>query len=164
MRFREWLNNNSAVTTIGAIVILLISLTIMLWRSGFVGGSSPHTDAYYYDLKTHKLFVAQAGQIPPIDAPSGGKDNGVAAAVFSVTNASGSSHRFIGWLERASDRTKKMLKNDPNPMIGLSDNLIRLPQKGAHWVPENSQQGNMIMRRALASHRKPGVKITRVYP
>lgn len=167
MKVREWLNNNSAAATIGAVVILLISLVVMLWSNGVVGGNNRNPDSYYYDVKTHKLFVAKAGQIPPIDAPSG-KNNGVAAHVFSYTDCSDKSSRFIGWLERYTNRAKRMLQNaNQYPDIGPEDDLIRLPNS-SRWFSAMSPQGNMIMTNAIlrhgSKHGKKANKVKRCYP
>lgn len=89
MSIREWMNRHSSVTTLVAVVVLVVALGFvylktMGTRSGQVGGG-----AYYYDLGNGKLFVASATQISPVAAPSGkievrGKqqDAGVLAYVF----------------------------------------------------------------------------------
>jgi len=155
MNLREWLNNNSAVTTTGALVLLLAALMIVLWSSGVFGGSGGGGKlAYYYDLKTKKLFTAEAGQIPPMKAPSGA-NNGVVAHVFSCSDCSDASSRFIGWLERYTDQAKKAFeKSNQFPGANPQSDLIRLPKSNAKWVSAASRAGDHLMHQAKVGRCK----------
>lgn len=189
-KVRDWLNQNSAVTTIGAVVIIIICLVILLWNAGVVGGPSYHRTAYYYDIQTHKLFVSKIGQMAPIKSPSGA-NNGVLAHVFSCTDCSDQSSRFIGWLERYTPKAKKraqMAKKiekkrqdwikahpdaktpppGPDPMAlmmgGPGSTVVRLPKEGAKWVSPMSKAGNAIMSRTISKKCGADQKIKRCYP
>src|SRR5688572_11816004 len=91
MKARDWMNNNSALVTIAAVVLLVISLGVIIMQTKPRGSVGP-VELYYYDLNTGKLFVAMSDQNPPIDAPSGGfrgpdgPPAGVRAHVFGCGN------------------------------------------------------------------------------
>lgn len=92
MSIREYLNNNSAVATIVAVVILVVSLGIIVWSNK--GGSGAAVDVYFYDLNTNQLIVQQAGVVAPVDTGSGTVDYGdgttgpagVMATVYACDN------------------------------------------------------------------------------
>ena len=73
MNVRDWLNQNSALTTMAAVVILICALGFAmchLTKSRGVGSSIGET--YYYDLVEGKVFGGpMLDVLPPIDAPSG---------------------------------------------------------------------------------------------
>jgi len=148
MGLRTWLNNNSAVTTIGAVVLLLVALVVLSWTNGLFGSGSGGVDSYYYDLKTKKLFTADAQKVPPITAPSGA-NNGVLAHVFSCGDCSAASSRYVGWLEKFTPATKKKLEKTHTFMeINPQTDLIRLPQGKSKWVPSSSMMGSKIITHA----------------
>lgn len=66
---REWLNKNSAMVTIAAVVLLVVALSILVMSFRRVDASD--AGAYYFDLNTGRLFTASMTEIPPIEAPSG---------------------------------------------------------------------------------------------
>lgn len=71
MKMRDWMNNNSALVTVGAVVVLILSLGYIVWSSKGPGYGPRVIDIYYYDLNTKQVFVGKSDQYPPIDAPSG---------------------------------------------------------------------------------------------
>ena len=92
MSIREYLNNNSAVATILAVVLLIVALGVIYWTSS--GTSRGPISVYYYDMNTKKLIEA-TGETPPFDTGSGqytytGNESGpagVSAAVYSCTDS-----------------------------------------------------------------------------
>lgn len=160
MKLRDWLNNNSAIVTIGAVVLLIGALfaIIMQMRSG---PSGPRViDVYFYDLNTQKLFAAKSDQIPPIDTPSGpapgGAPAGVRAYVFACNDCGNENDRFIGWLEMYTPEAKALLTQPPptDPQQALerdmrvyevweSGQLIR-GVNDTRWVPQSSQEAMNI--------------------
>ncbi len=92
MSLREYLNNNSAVATIVAVVLLIVALGIIYWTTGSRNAGPIAT--YYYDMTTQKLVAAEA-QIPPFDTGSSqytysGNETGpagVQAQVYSCTDS-----------------------------------------------------------------------------
>lgn len=81
MKMRDFLNNNSALVTILAVVILVISLGVIIMNTRGPGAIRA-IDLYFYDVSNGQLFVASSDQIPPIDT-AGGANMGVRAHVFA---------------------------------------------------------------------------------
>jgi hypothetical protein len=163
MAIRDTLNNNPAITTVGAVVVLVICLgLVVLQLTG--GGSAGGGSDYYYDLNTGKIFVAEAAQAP-IKAPSGPTDNGNPAGVRAIIYACGECGSYDGMDQQqiAENGGKlaylvRMQNNQPQQQQG-GDNgnqqrppspmfmqpLVSRPDK-IQWVRETSQQAQSIVR------------------
>jgi hypothetical protein len=114
MKLRDWMNNNSAVVTIGAVVLLIGALAAIIFQMKPSGYGPRVIDVYYFDLNTQKLFTAKSDQIPPIETPSGpvpgiGAPAGVRAYVFACNDCGNESDRFVGWLEMYTPEAKALL-------------------------------------------------------
>jgi hypothetical protein len=130
MQIREWVNKNSAVTTIVAVVMLFAAL-YYLWKTINPSPPPPITHVFYYDMITGKLFPAPTAEFPPIETPdnsklANGDPAGVKANVFSCTRCR-EGEWYIGYLEtylpgakaaqiRMNEETERMAKMPPpNP-------------------------------------------------
>lgn len=86
MKLRDWMNNNSAIVTVGAVALLCVAVGLLIYESRGPSYYIP-SKAYFYDLNTGKLFAASAKDIPPIAAPSGpyhgDKAGGVKAYIYA---------------------------------------------------------------------------------
>mgnify|MGYP006272455861 CR=1 FL=1 len=86
MKIREYLNQNSSIGILAAVVLLVISLFI-IYRQLTGGGSGPQiTELYYFDLNTGRVVAGPSDAIPPIDTDSGpyqGEPAGVRANIFA---------------------------------------------------------------------------------
>ncbi|HAI14361.1 MAG TPA: hypothetical protein DCM28_21835 [Phycisphaerales bacterium] len=149
MNLREWMNQNSAVVTIIAVVLLLVSLgvIIMTLTPKQVGRV---VDVYFMDTDDGKLFVDKSDQLPPVVAPSG-KD-GVRAFIFSCSDCGDEASHFVGWLETYTPAAKKAIEAPVEGPEGGMDNY-ELIENGhmvadpvsKKWVPANSEYGFKIM-------------------
>lgn len=147
-KVREWVNRNSAIVTIGAVVVLILSLgTIILSQ----GGRAPvrPVDVYYYDVGTGDLFQEKNTLIPPISAPSG--KPGVRAYVFACGDCGDDSKRFIGWLEMYTPDAKRIMTSPPTEAENMDafevmerGHLISVPGNN-EWVSMSSEEGFEIM-------------------
>lgn len=119
MKLRDWLNNNSAVVTILAVVILILSLGFIIMQASGPKYKAQIVDVYYYDLGNGTIFTAKSNEIPPIESKSGpgpaGNPQGVRAYVFSCGDCKNESERFVGWLEMYTREAKEMMQS-PNRM------------------------------------------------
>lgn len=104
---------------------------------------------WYYDLNTGQLFTGKIEDVAPIDAPSGplpdGGQAGVKAYVFSYGDCDDENQRVVGWLERASVNTKKVLtesKSDPqgaggdlsiDDWIDVLATPLQISEDGSPW-------------------------------
>ncbi len=119
MKLRDWMNNNSAVVTVGAVVVLILSLGYIVWSSRGRSYGPRVIDVYFYDLNTNQLFTAKSDQIPPIETASGpvpgsGAPAGVRAYVFACNDCSDENDRFVGWLEMYTPEAKAVLTQPPS--------------------------------------------------
>jgi hypothetical protein len=130
MQIRDWVNKNSAVTTIISVVLLFCAL-FYLMKTVFPSPPAPIKEVFYYDVMTGKLFPAPVEEYPPIATPDGsmlasGQPAGVKANVFSCTRCR-EGDWYIGYLEtylpqareiqiRQAEEMKKMAEQPlPDP-------------------------------------------------
>lgn len=159
MKLREFMNNNPAIVTVGAVVVLVVALGILFSSMGGGGSGQTIRELYFYDLNTNELFVGDAQQYPPIEAPSGpmdgGHNAGVRAVVFGCGDCS-ESNRYIAWLETYTMDVKQKLETPRQPgenydpameadmMMMMEDgHLVRSPD-GGDWYPYNSPEAQQI--------------------
>ena len=163
---KSWINSNPIIIillTNVSVILLIIVIYIMYKPNNTV---IPQTDkAWYYDLNTSRLFVADSDKQSPIAAPSGplsgGGFAGVKAYVFSYVKDPNESQRFIGFLE----------KNDPNYVNsktvegfarwGEGKLIKRVGDK--QWYSATSPEGKEILKRILRQNLN-GDNPTQVLP
>jgi hypothetical protein len=92
---RQWLNENPAVVTIGAIVLMVLAFLGILYQMGVFGGGDRTDRAYYFDRNTERMVVGDTDATPPIDTGSG-EYNGEPAGVRVTIFACGSCSNFKG--------------------------------------------------------------------
>ena len=71
MGLREFMNNNSAMATVVAIVVLIVVLGVMYQCNFADRRSSVQTSMYFHDLNDGTAFVRSVTEMPPIGVPSG---------------------------------------------------------------------------------------------
>ena len=113
MTIREFLNKNSPVVVICAILVL-IGCVVFVLHTNETLHPPMIKNAYYYDLETGKIFIGPSDGIPPIPSPSGHKDPngnnmGVRAILFSCGKCDDESSRFIGYLETLTPEAKEQM-------------------------------------------------------
>lgn len=157
MSLRSYMNNNPAIVTVAAIVVLLICLGLIYRSLAGGGGTAQTIDVWYYDLNTGDLFVESSDSQPPIEAPSGpfeGHPAGVRAYVFACeeSGCDDPAQRKIGYLEMYTADAKAAITN-PDPNAGPQEyeviemgRLVKAPEGGG-WVPAMSNQGMMLTER-----------------
>lgn len=152
MKARNWLNNNSAMVTILAVVVLILSLGYIIIQNRPASYAPRIYDVYYYDLGEKKLFVDKNNKFAPITAPSG-ENRGARAYVYSCGECSDSSSLFIGHLEMFTPDAKKNLENPPpidadgnTPYIDYYEEgrMVRAEAENAKWLPANSNEAFQI--------------------
>jgi hypothetical protein len=169
---RNWIHRHPLVGVCGAIVVLLISGTVL--AMALTPAKRGVRGAYYYDLSTATLFVSPVSQLTPIIPPAAdgttpdtGEAAGVRAYVYSCGSCDVEAERSIGWLEmynpdvlqRAreghgasqdsegpSGFTIMMLEENP---VGI---LVAKPPASAadkvQWMPIRSSAGNELLSAA----------------
>ncbi len=141
-RAREWVNQNSAAVTIGAVVILIFSLAY-LWFSNSSGspGSRAVMNAYFYDVESNEMFEAKADELPPIMSKNNHK--AYKAYVFTCGECSNEADRFVGYYEGFTDdyKTKRQAAIDAAKAGGK----VPMPDE-AMYMEEGYSKGRMISR------------------
>ncbi len=167
MSIRSYLNNNPAIVTIAAIVLLLVCLGV-IYRTLSGGGGGPRiVDIYFYDLGSGEVFIGPSDSLPPIDAPSGpynGKPAGVRAYVFSCTDCSDENSRFVGYLETYTDEAKAALTSGEAPDAYEyydGGRLIKRPDEEG-WARAESEEGFALIE--SVSTLCPGGVLKPCYP
>ncbi len=136
MQIREWVNKNSAVTTIISVVLLFCAL-FYLMRTVFPPPPEPITKVFYYDIITGKLFPAPVEEYPPIATPdnstlANGQPAGVKANVFSCTRCR-EGDWYIGYLETYLPEAREVQIRMNEEMKKMSEQP--LPEPGAAGTP-----------------------------
>jgi len=118
---REFLNNNSMIATLVAVLILVISLIIVFRQVSGPRRSPGDYKAYYYVLETGERITAPLAQIPPIMTEDG--NEAVRAMVFDCGKCENESDFFIGYLLRytpeGKQKQQELLERYQDP--GLSE-------------------------------------------
>lgn len=150
MSIRDFLNNNSALVTILAVVLLIVALGFIVMQLGGGGNRVRTIPVYYYDLDTGELFERESDTIPPVETSSG-EMNGVRAFVFACNDCSDESDRFVGYLEMFTQEAKEILEMAPEDRpedvpydFYESGRLVKTPESD-RWFEANSPQGFQIM-------------------
>ena len=155
-RVREWVNQNSAAVTIGAVVVLIFSLAY-LWIQN-KGPSIPNRGVmqfYYYDVVSGEQFIAKGDDIPPIVRENGHK--AFKAYVFTCGSCSNEAERFVGYYEGFTDEYKAKRQaaieaaKSGNPGGGIPDAAMYMEEglsegrmlsiNGKEWVTSDSPEG-----------------------
>lgn len=174
---RHWLNENSAVTTIGAVVLLMIALGVMLATlTGGGGGDDDYeapTARFFYDLNTGELFSVPLTELPPVDRgepfklPNGQTMPAGVEAVVLAADGAPEDQYVIGWVETLRpERRAELLASleseadAPQAVREIeleilhesfySERLVMDPNDpDRRFVPRFSEAGERIIRRAL---------------
>ncbi len=187
MNVREYLNNNSALVTIAAVALLVISLGLIILNNR---GNAPGgvVDVYYFDLNTQKLVVAPSDRLSPFDGgsgtfayPDGEHGSVVRAMVFACGECEGirpdmslaeleAAGGFIGYLQIMTQRARELQERsqageeltEADFDIMYSQGNLIADVSGQRWFPEMSDQAMRIMDQA--SQRCAGQPIQACLP
>ena len=163
MSIREWMNNNSTMVTIGAVVILALAL-MFLWLQ--TRPTSPGGDAYFFDTATETFFLGPSVAFAPVTPPGSSELTGVSARLYACGECPTPSQirgktveelEALGvtyvYFERYPESALPFLhgerdlpENAPDPIESLQ---VRRPGD-TEWVREFSRQGQAIAMGAEA--------------
>ncbi|MCC7191866.1 MAG: hypothetical protein IT444_03695 [Phycisphaeraceae bacterium] len=171
MKLRDWVNKNSAVVTILAVLILILSLAAIVWNS--TPTSYKPVDMWYYDMGSEapdhldRLFAGKGNELPPIASPSGklnenGEPMGARAWVYSCGDCADKKSRFIAYIEVYSKEAKELFTNPAKVSTSAMPPPLRpedmLKQEEGHYIKEpdsdkwyqfQSPEGNNIRMKVL---------------
>ena len=104
---RQWVNDNSAVVTVAAVVVLVLAV-LFIFRGQFGGGIDiPNADelqAYFYDTVTEEVFVDKQNKIPPFVNEAGHEC--VKVRMYTCGNCA-ESERWPAFYEKFTEDMKK---------------------------------------------------------
>src|SRR6266853_2865656 len=101
----------NSVTGKLVIAIVLLALAVFFFVKFSPSHESQDDQAYFYDLKEQKLFVAPRSSIPPIPGIKTKDLIGVRAVVISTNgNPKDKTSRKIAYLERYAPELKRVLE------------------------------------------------------
>lgn len=153
MSAREFFNNNPAVVTGGAVLVLVICLTLISCQLFGLGGNSASGDkVVYYDLSTDKIMLLKA-----VDRPASPlADN--ATAFRATIHACGECGKikdgmtqqeiedagmFVAYLMEIP--TREDMQMGPGGMMGIQ----YLSLENREWYPEQTPEGQQVMVNAF---------------
>lgn len=161
---RPWVSQNIGFA-LGAVAVLVVAaIAFLIWISipEKVVVVIEYDYDWYYDLNTGKVFTAKAGQVPPIEAPSGplpdGKPAGVRAYLFSYTDEPNAPDKFIGFLETTDPNMPGQkysgmdLRYEGAAMMAKG-RLVRPPDRNI-WLPADSRMGRALIKKAFLPNKK----------
>ena len=170
MGAREFMNRNSALVTIAAVVVLVVALGLIIMQSRGPRRSASPVDAYYFDMGSGRIFVSASAQIAPIDAPSGPyreSPGGVRVYIFACAGCGDYEGMSVGqvrergghvaWLEMYDPAVKEQFTRgrQPGPMM-MTGRLVKTVD-AEHWVRSSSPEGMHLQEEAqgLCATRPP---------
>lgn len=150
---RDWMNQNSALVTVGAVALLIIAIVAVVIQMR-PDGIDPPDQAFFYVPETKEMFAAEAKMIPPIDR------NGKPAFKAHVYGCGDCDdpNRFTAYYEKYTDAGKAQLDKlreqmastgDPEGEIENQIYEISMTQRffstdAAEWVLAESPQGQAL--------------------
>lgn len=151
---REWVNQNAAAVTVGAVILLIVALVIIIQQgSGRDVGGGASREAWFYDVKSGEYFTASAQEMAPITNPATG--NTAVRAHFYACGECTEEDRFVGYYEKLTDRLKAKYEQSREDMIMLYEQMAqgRLlcppdkdPANPDNWVQVSSEKGFKIQQ------------------
>lgn len=167
MKIREFLNQNSSIGILAAVVLLVISLFIIFRQISGGGGGQTIDKRYFLDLNTGEIFPADIQAVPPIETPSGpheGEPAGVAAYVVTCGDCKNSyagmtpsevqeTGAQIMYLSKYSMEDKQALERARNSEEGIDQAMytseLIADVSGNRWVSMESRDAMQIMENRL---------------
>lgn len=173
MSVREFLNNNSAVATIVAVVLLVLALGIIVWQNK--GPTTRDYRSFYYDLNTKEIFVDDGTKTTPFDNGNGTfefhdgpQGSAVRAYVFTCGDPEAinegmtlaeieAAGGYIAYLERMTPEMREMQEKLASGQeitdmdYGMTEGFSLIaPIDGAIWFSEQSEQAMNMMTDAMS--------------
>ena len=153
---REWMNQNSTVVTVAAVLLLVIAIGAVVIQ-GWPDDITPPDEAYFYVPETKELFSADSKLVPPIDR--NGK-KAVKAHFYGCGDCDDAS-RFPGYYEKYSDAAKAQLDKineqmrsgqEIDPDLEMQVYELAMTQRffsadGEKWVLAESPQGQEMQEK-----------------
>lgn len=150
MSLRATLEKNKPLS-IGLIVVIFgVAAYFAIFRSQPEGPrvAPPQEEVYYYDLGSKELFNVKLPAFPPVEAPSGhkqesGQPGGVRAHLFSCGECN-KEEQFIGYLENMTKAAHDVAdlvfvqdKTVDGSQLDLMENetMVKAPEEG-EWVSQ----------------------------
>ena len=166
---REWLNERKTFSTI--IIIGLFAVVVLISYLSLSAQDEElkavvQNKSWFYDLNTGKLFTVNAGQLPPLEAPSGplsdGQPAGVKAYVFNYGGEPNEENQFIGYIETFKPEAKEKLLNFVKSKTNNIEEAMKLIEKGRlvrrtadkQWVPADSNEGRAVINKAFRPNKE----------
>lgn len=156
-RAREWVNQNSAAVTVGAVVILIFALAYLWFQNQPQGGNSRSSlGNWYYDVQTGETFASENQDLPPIIRENGNK---AFKAYLFTCGSCAESERFVGYYEGYTEeykqkRQKAMEAAKATDSVAMPDEIMYMEEgfskgrlvstDGKVWVTSNSPEGAAI--------------------
>ena len=163
MGIREQLRNPAVGGGI-AVAFLLLAVFIMASSGGSGGGADAPSLQFYHDLNTGKLFESPAGNLLPVDAPSGalqggspsdiGGKAGVRAHVYSCGECT-ESEVLVSYLEYYPESVWSLLDNGDREDRRKAENTRMISKPDGQWVAANSEEAKAIDNDAKCPSPKP---------
>jgi len=152
LHVKDSINDNAKLVTILAgcsLFVLMVTLWIVL-RPPPMRQQDWGRNAWFYDLNTGRLFVGEAKQVGPIEAPSGplpnGDPAGLRAHVYSYVLDPNESERFVGFLEKPDPRTGRGKHTaDLSDFQNWSHNKLIRSVDNEEWVRATGPRGQEIL-------------------
>ena len=161
MQIRQWVNNNSAVATILAVVLLIVAVLVIFKTIGPTTGRGFSQYQYYYDIESRDRFKDDFTKVPPFETSTGG--TGVYALFYSCDDCD--DNWQVAFLRKYSKRAKQLKEDYERKMRESMESgnpmpAVMMPGVGGggvwereqfvsrvdpiKWVPIDSEEGRKI--------------------
>jgi hypothetical protein len=152
MSLRRTLNDHPTATTIGATIIVIGCAAVVGWWSLAEPAGADSDQAYYYDMQTQKVFVAEASN-PQTNAPTEQSSGDTPQRVHATIYACGSCGDYAGMTaDQIAEAGAKLayLMRYTQPPGSASPDVEQVPQEvtrpGAeNWVAMEGSEGWQVM-------------------
>ena len=149
MSLREYFNNNPAVVTGGAVLVLVLCLSVIAWQlfGGGGGGNSTDVQLVYYDVSSNSILLVPAKDRPA--SPLADNDKAFRTMILSCGECSdlkdGMSRADIeGAGMMIAYLNKDASGEDADPLMGR-DMLVSSIDSPDQWYTSISPEGGALM-------------------
>ena len=147
MSLREWLNNNSTLVTVGAVLFLVVALGVVFLQMRGPSIARSDADTYFWDIDAHEPFVAPLNEEPD-QAPSGGP----VAQAYLFSCGECTPDQWFGYLERYTDEYHRLMREGtfnempmPQREQFMERNHLIRNLDDTRWIRRMSEQGDEIV-------------------
>lgn len=146
MSLREKLNNNPAVATGGAVIVLLLCLGLIMCT--FMGGGGSSVDIVYYDTEAKQLKLVKYTRDTTLDSPLAGTETYRAQLMTCGECVEVKDGESLDEMKAKDMHVAYLMRDNPQPSAeDFMESMQFREVDGTKWVNADSNAGAELVNR-----------------